>query len=292
AGFRIDNKGAIIIGINDVITEDGIKSPSKDADVKAGDILLSVDGVQINNSSDIENALADFEGDGVTIVLNRGGEIVIKIIKPAKDVSGKYRLGMFVRDEITGIGTVTYIKKDLSFAALGHPVVDYNYQRPVDVNSGEVYRCSIIGVNKGERGKAGEIRGFFASDKAVGTIECNKNEGIFGKINDEEFVKNLSLIEVGKAKPGKASIYTTLDGCEPLSYGIDIVKVDSKAPENKNLVIKITDEKLISKTNGILQGMSGSPIVQNNKIVGAVTHVFLNDPSRGFGILIGNMLDA
>ena len=290
AGFRIDNRGAMVIGVNDVITSNGLYSPSREAGIDSGDILLALDGRNVNSAADISTALADYDGNGVTATIERNGEIIIKILYPAKDLSGQYRLGMFVRDDVSGIGTITFIKDDLSFGALGHPIVEGENQRLVKINSGEVYSCNVIGVNRGERGKAGEIRGYFIEDAPIGTVDENLPEGIFGKITDKQFVSELKKLTVGTAKPGKASIFTTVEGTKPVEYEISIVKVDALAAGNKNLVIKITDDKLLEKTGGILQGMSGSPIVQGGKIVGAVTHVFINDPTRGFGISIENML--
>jgi len=289
AGFIIDNKGATIIGVNDVISKDGLFSPAKDADIKAADILVSIDGKEVNCAADIEKILSDYDGNGATAVIERDGEVLIKIVYPVKDLCGKYRMGMFIRDDITGIGTVTYIKANGEFGSLGHPVVDGCSQRIVKINSGRIFNCNIVGVHKGERGRAGEIRGYFPEDKAVGEISVNKNEGIFGKITDKEFYKDLKKIAFGTPKVGKATIFSTVEGTCPKEYEINIIKVDKNAAENKNLVIKITDDGLLDKTGGILQGMSGSPIVQNGMLVGAVTHVFINDPARGFGIAIDKM---
>jgi len=292
AGFVLNNKGATVIGVNDVITKDGIFSPSKEADIKAGDLLLSIDGKEINTALDIENALEGYDNCGATAVIDRDGEIIIKIVFPAKDLSGKYRLGLFVRDNVTGIGTITYVKKDGTFGALGHPVVEGCYQRIIKIDSGNAFKCNIIGVNKGEKGKAGEIRGYFIEDEPLGEIYKNTEEGLFGKITCKGFADGLIECPLGEPVPGKASIYSTVDGTTPCEYSVSIVKVDKKTSDNKQIVIKITDESLLNKTNGILQGMSGSPIVQNGKIVGAVTHVFLNDPTRGFGITINKMINS
>lgn len=290
AGFRIDNRGATIIGLNDVISSDGLYSPAKDAGIRAGDLMLTLDGKEINSAADIGVVLSDYDGNGITATIEREGEIIIKIVYPAKDISGKYRMGMFVRDDVSGIGTITYIKENNEFGALGHPVTEGESQKALRINSGVAYGCNIIGVNRGVRGKAGEIRGYFIEDEILGVIEKNTAAGIFGKITDEKFTDGLKKMETGEAKPGKASLYSTVEGTRPKEYEITIVKADRSAAENKDLVVKITDEKLIEKTGGILQGMSGSPIVQNGKLVGAVTHVFLNDPTRGFGISIEKMI--
>ena len=290
-GFKLDNVGATVIGLNDVITRDGLESPAKDAGIKAEDLLISLDGKEINDAKDISDVLSGYDGNGITAVVERDGEVLIKIVYPAKDISGKYRLGLFIRDNICGIGTITFIKQDCTFGSLGHPVVEGENQKPVRINGGDAFACNIIGVNKGVRGKAGEIRGYFIEDEPIGVICENTLAGVFGKITDGSFTDDLRKVRVGKARQGDASIFSTVEGTKPKEYGISIVKVDDGAPENKNLVVKITDEKLLNKTGGILQGMSGSPIVQDGKIVGAVTHVFINDPTRGFGIAIEKMLD-
>ena len=290
AGFRIDNRGATVIGLNDVISANGLFSPAKDAGIRAGDVIMTLDGKEVNSAADIGMILSGYDGNGLTATVERDGEILIKILYPAEDVSGKYRMGMFIRDDISGIGTITYIKEDETFGALGHPIAEGESQRITKINSGAVYGCNVIGVNKGQRGKAGEIRGYFIEDEVIGTIEKNLPAGIFGRITDKKFTDGLKKLSIGEAKPGKAFIYSTVEGTRPKEYEITIVKAERSSPENKDIVVRITDEKLIGKTGGILQGMSGSPIVQNGKLVGAVTHVFLNDPTRGFGISIDKML--
>ena len=290
AGFRIDARGAIVIGVNEVISADGLYSPSKDAGISAGDIILSLDGKRVNGAEDIGTILSGYDGNGLTATVEKNGEINIKIIYPVKDLSGKYRLGAFIRDDVSGIGTITYIRENGDFGALGHPVTDGEDSKPVKVNSGEAYICNVIGVTRGERGRAGEIRGYFIEDRPIGIISANTPCGLFGMISDKKLTETLKKLPIGEARPGSAVMYTTVDGTTPSEFSVSVVKVEANAPENKNLVIKITDERLIDKTGGILQGMSGSPIVQGGKIVGAVTHVFINDPTRGFGILIDKML--
>jgi len=290
-GFEIDNKGATVIGVNDVITKEGLKSPSRDAEIAAGDLLLSLDGKEINSARDIEIALSDYDGNGITAVLERKGEVIIKIIYPAYDITGKYRVGLFIRDGISGIGTVTYVREDGRFGALGHPVVEGESQRIVKINSGKVFNCCVTGIKRGEQGVAGEIRGCFISDRSIGKIDSNTSKGLFGTIEEREAFNNCKKINLGTAKPGKAKLYSAVCGDGVCSYDVNIVKYDGCASENKNIVLKITDERLLDYTGGILQGMSGSPIVQDGRLVGAVTHVFINDPTRGFGISIANMMD-
>ena len=208
---------------------------------------------------------------------------------PEKDLSGNYKIGLFIREDLNGLGTVTFLTDNGTFASLGHPVSNENGEI-YSLRSGDVYESSIVGVNKAHRGKAGELKGLFLGTKPIGSITINTNVGLFGKItkfNPLEYVK----ISIGQAKIGKAEIVSTVDGQTPKKYEIDIVKIDNRIGNNKNYVIKVTDKDLLSYTGGILQGMSGSPIIQDGKIIGAVTHVFINDSARGYGININNMLD-
>ncbi len=286
AGFSIQTRGANIVGLCDVVSNDGVKSPSKDADIRIGDVILSIDNTEINCASDIENAINN--KTEVVLLINRCGEKLIKNIKPAKDSSGKSKLGVFVKDDVCGIGTITFIKGD-SFASLGHPVINDD-GNIANIINGNIFKCNISGCVKGERGKPGELKGMFLKTNSIGSIEKNTERGVYGKISQSFDKSKLLEIATGEATMGDATIFTTVKGSEPKKYNISIIKIDN---ENgcKNFVIKITDKNLLQITNGIVQGMSGSPIVQNGKLIGAVTHVFINDPTRGFGISINNMLN-
>ena len=290
AGFTINTRGAEIIGLTEVITESGVVSPAKDAGVEKGDILLSIGEKQTNCFEDIEKALQVYKNSETVVKLKRNGEEIVKCITPRLDLTGKYKLGLFVRDKLNGIGTITYIDTNNDFMALGHPICTEN-ERLIEITGGDLFTCSVFGVVKGERGKAGELRGMFLSDKSVGSITENKLVGIRGKINDNFNKKTLRLVEIGKGQVGNAKIVTTIDGQNPQEYDIQIVKVDSNESKNRNFVIKVTDKNLLKISGGIVQGMSGSPILQNGKIIGAVTHVFINDPTRGYGIEIDKMLN-
>ena len=287
AGFSLATRGAYVVGLCDVVGDKGVCSPSKDAEVKVGDIILYIDDYEINSAADIEKAVTD-ECEKIMIVFRKGEKIILEIT-PAKDFGGKFRIGVFIRDSVNGIGTVTYVKNG-RFASLGHPVLDDDGLL-LNIKGGILYPCNITGFIKGERGKPGELRGSFMKKTPCAEIDKNTDKGVYGTISDKSFTEGLRKIAVGEAKMGNASIITTIDGSEPMEYSISVIKVDSDNRDNKNYVIKITDETLISKTGGIIQGMSGSPIIQDNKIVGAVTHVFINDPARGFGISIENMLN-
>ena len=287
AGFSINEKGAEIIGLCDVITDKGIISPAKDSKLLTGDVIVSIGDVYTDSAKDIAVAIKD--GIKQTIIIERGKEKLVKDITPVKDINGEYKIGVFIRDNINGIGTITYIKGN-KFAALGHPVLrsDGSLMR---INGGDLYKCSVSGCIKGVRGKAGELKGVFVGKKNCGIIERNELTGVYGSLNSGFNFENLKEIEVGEGKPGDAVIYSTVSGEEVKEYKISIIKIDNDNNMNKNFVVKITDEGLIGITGGIVQGMSGSPIVQDGKLVGAITHVFINDPTRGFAVSINKMLN-
>ena len=289
AGFTVKTEGASVIGLSDIVTENGVISPAKNAEIKIGDIITRIGNLKIQDANSVAKALSTCEGNPVEITVVRNGEEIKKYLTPHLDKDGKYKLGVFLRDDLNGIGTITYFNEDGSFGALGHPILSENGDL-LNLTCGDAYICSIIGVVKGERGKAGELKGVFVDDEKIGCINSNKASGIYGTVDKNYNFKEYPKMEIESAKMGKASILTCIDGVTPCEYSISIVKVDDQNRENKNFVIKITDKELLSKTNGILQGMSGSPIIQDGKIVGAVTHVFINDPTRGFGISIYKML--
>ncbi len=285
-GFSISTEGAYIVGICDVITENGLRSPAKDAGLQSGDVLLSINDRKVNNAKDIEDAV--LSENQVIIGIKRYNEIIFTTLKPAKDVNNRYKLGVYVKDDMSGIGTITFIKGN-RFASLGHPILDEN-DSILSVSSGYIYNCNITGYVKGVKGRPGELRGVIDKKSSLGMVEKNLECGVFGLVKRPKPFTNLKEIKIGKAKMGNAYIYSTISGQTVKKYSISIVKVEEQG-ETKNFVVKITDKELLENTGGIVQGMSGSPIVQDGKLVGAVTHVFINDPTRGFGISIQNMLN-
>ncbi len=288
AGFGMQTRGAFVAGLSDVITDEGVKSPAKDAGLAQGDVILYINDVEVNNASDVERVLklSDKELD---VEYRRCENTYNVLFAPAIDLSGEKKLGIFIKDDISGIGTVTFIDGK-KIATLGHPVLDES-DGLLQIKSGKIFSCNITGCIKGERGKPGELRGVILKSEVLGTIDRNTEYGVFGTVNDDFDTHNMAQIEIGEGKIGEAFIYTTINGKEPKKYSVSIVKADNLLADTKNYVVKITDKELLDTTGGIVQGMSGSPIVQNGKLVGAVTHVFINDPTRGFGISINNMIN-
>lgn len=291
AGFLLKPQGVKIVGFVGVNGSEN-DSPAKKASVKVGDSILELNGVKLNGTKDLTLALQRSGGKEVELLLLRGEEKVKVNLTPASDGKGNYKIGVLVKDSVSGIGTVSYIEKDsLRFASLGHAVLDENGVS-LSLADDKVYACSVVGVNKGVRGKAGELKGLFLSDKQIATATTVLDTGIYGEFSPEydfSALKTVTTAGVNEAHVGKAIIYSTVSGTQPKEYEASIVKVDQKNKENKNFVIKITDEELIQETGGIVQGMSGSPILQDGKMIGAVTHVFLNDPTRGYGISMNEL---
>lgn len=295
AGFVLNTKTVEVIGVCEVITEDGIRSPAREAGIKTGDIIDKINGEEVNASSDINNLLSK-EYKKYEIEILRGDETLKLAVEPAKEMTtGGKRLGVLVKDSINGIGTVTYIDgKNKKFASLGHPVSDSN-NNLIEINGGTIYGSLIYDVKKGVRGTPGELRGAFENGVVIGKAKINCSCGVYGDLSDSfdcSKLLKISKANIDEVQIGSAYIYTTIYGTDADKYRISIVKVDKGNKENRNFVIKIDDDRLIEKTGGIVQGMSGSPIVQNGKLIGAVTHVFVNDPTRGYGIGIDNMLSS
>lgn len=293
AGFTLKSGNAQIIGLCEVMSENGVISPALQAGLRTGDKIIKVNEIKVETIARLNEIVEKSQGKTIAVEVKRQKETLTFRVSPVKDKATKrYKIGVLARDSVSGIGTVTYIDKDKGrFGSLGHSVVGENHEE-LKISDGIVYGCSIIGVSKGVRGHAGELRGMFLSNKTLGKAEKVCDCGIFGAVS-EEFETNDLLRAVASSQDatmGNAYIYSTINGVSPQKYEVEIVKVDKNNKENKNYVIKIIDETLIAETGGIVQGMSGSPIIQNGKLIGAVTHVFLNDPTRGYGIDIQTML--
>lgn len=293
AGFMLNLDGVQVVAVSEVETTYGMIAPAKDSGILPGDIFTELNNSKVSTIHELDGILSESEGMSIPYKIKRDGSILDGIIHPVQDKNDKkYKLGILIRDCVSGVGTITCIEKDTAkFGSLGHAVYGENKEH-LSVRDGKVYACSIVGVNKGVRGKAGELKGIFLNREPLGSATENKHTGIFGTYYDRI---NLPLVEtasLSSVKIGKAEIYTTIDGEVPQKYSINIVKVDKNNKEDKNFVIKITDKKLIDITGGIVQGMSGSPIIQNGKLIGAITHVFVNDPTRGFGIGINEMFGS
>jgi stage IV sporulation protein B len=256
-----------------------------------------VNGEDMENSIDLLKTIKESENEYIKVSILRSGKNLTKTIQLKKENNKDYKIGLWIRDSTAGVGTMTfYDDKTKTFGALGHPITDCDTNEPFLIKKGDMLESSIISVRKGEKGLPGELKGIFLNENnPSGTIEKNTQSGIFGEVtNTESLNKNMKPLKVGfrdEIYIGKAKIITTIDENGPQEFDIEIEKVLNQAtPNSKSMVIKITDPRLLQRTGGIVQGMSGSPIIQNNKIIGAVTHVLINKPDTGYGIYIEWML--
>lgn len=295
-GFSLNTKGLIVVGDNSVLTQEGNKETQKDKTILPGDILTEINGKEITSVSVVEEELNDFDNEFVNLkVLRKDKTIDIKL-KPAKDMeSNNYKLGLWVKNNASGVGTLTFVDQNKNFGALGHPITDYETGSVIPVQDGKIYNCSLVGITKGERGKPGELKCLFLQGKnSKGSVSKNTNSGVFGDIKDSSNIvdENKKAIVGNRinVKPGKAYIVSSVSGVRE-EYEIEIIKANNqKQKSDKSIIFRVKDKRLLSMTGGIVQGMSGSPILQDGKIIGAVTHVFLNDSTKGYGIYIDWML--
>lgn len=300
-GFSLNGDGVVVVLTGDVETENGVVDTLKNSDIKKGDIIKKINGEDVNSVADICRIANKEENKNkeLDVFLLRNSKEINTKIKSALDKNSKiYKLGLWVKDDASGIGTLTFIKKiDGRFGALGHAICDNDTKTVFNINSGEMYKCTIIGLNKGSKGRAGELKGLFMQGKNnIGKVDKNCDFGVYGNVNFEsDILDNKTAFKAGGrfyAKPGKAYIRTAIDGKNIKEYEVEIVKTNYQSTSNeKSMVIKVTDKELLSKTGGIIQGMSGSPIIQDNRIIGAITHVFINDPTKGFGIYLDWMIN-
>ena len=290
-GFSLNSKGVIVVG------ENNISSNSAKCVFNTGDIILKIGNTYIEEPQDILECLNEIKDEPTSIIVLRGGqEKEIVAIPQYDNNSDNYKLGLWVRDDAQGIGTLTFVTKDGKFGALGHSINDYETGVEIPVKDGGVYLCNLVGITKAKRGSAGELRCLFSQSKTpYGAVESNTQSGVYGKVyNTDELVDANLVAEIGSrmlVKLGKAKIVSAVGGLRE-EYDIEIIKTKYQASYGeKSFVFRVTDKRLISLTGGIVQGMSGSPIVQNGKVIGAVTHVFLNDATKGYGIYIDWMMD-
>ena len=293
-GIKMFQDGVMVIGFSDIETENGKKNPAKEAGLQLGDIVNAVGGQTVTTNEQVAAAFQSTQGQGVKVEYKRDGEAHVCMLYPVKDKSlATYRSGMWVRDSSAGIGTMTFVDNDTKiFAGLGHSINDTDTGKIVPLLSGEIVPVEVTGVEKSLAGTPGQIKGRFASAVPAGTIRANDESGVYGILYMPERKNTMEVALPQEVAAGPAQIYTTLDASGPQWYDIEIEKVSlNSESRTKNMVLRITDKKLLKKTGGIVQGMSGSPIVQNGRLVGAVTHVLVNDPVRGYGIFAEYMLE-
>jgi len=300
-GVKVKAAGIMIVGHHLVKTKNNERiSPGETAKLRLGDLIVEINGEPCNDISKIAaySETAGRNGMPMKLLVQRGKERFKTTITPAYDEEDKaWRLGLYIRDSAAGVGTLTFYAPDQGvYGALGHVITDMDTQTPIVVGSGEILQSSVSSINKSQSGEPGEKRAHFLKEgRTLGNVERNTPFGIFGKMKqlpDHAYhPEPISVAFAEEVKEGPAQILTVVDKQKVERFNIEIVHVNKQtSPATKGMVIKITDPKLLERTGGIVQGMSGSPIIQNGKLVGAVTHVFVNDPSSGYGCYIEWML--
>ncbi len=292
-GVKLKTKGVVVIGMNDIRGHSS--NPAYDAGIRIGDIITSVNGIQVLSAEDITKLVNESGGNAMKFTYSREGTESTANVTPLLDSNdSKYKTGIWVRDSTAGIGTVTYTDpKTGYFGGLGHGICDIDTGVLLPLEKGELYDVVISGVTKGTAGTPGELKGFFIDNKK-GVVYSNTECGVFGKADtvSNDLSDAIPIALRDEIKVGSAEIICTTEENTKVHYSIEIQKIFEQSTNTKNFIVRIADERLLEKTGGIVQGMSGSPIIQNGKLVGAVTHVLVNDPKRGYGIFIENMLAA
>lgn len=295
-GVKLYTDGVIVVGTKAVEIDGKEVDPAAACGLQTGDVIVSINGVNVYTADAVEEALNDNTGGPYTICYKRDGKVHETTLEPVYSPSeGSFKAGMWVRDSTAGIGTITfYNPKNNTFAALGHPINDVDTNEIMPLLEGEAVEASVTKVYKGSSEQTGSLSCSFGT-RSIGTLTKNTTSGIYGvyngsaKINESRYYEVASAQEVEK---GFAQVLTTIDDSGPQLYSIEISKINyNDTKDQKSMVIRVTDEKLIEKTGGIVQGMSGSPIIQNGRLVGAVTHVVVNDPEKGYAIFAQNMLE-
>lgn len=295
-GIYMKTDGVLVLGTDSIEGKDGQEyQPAKNL-VKEGDYIVSINTEEVSSKKELVSKMASLDTNEVVLSLRREEELIDVKIKAVQGTNGDYKLGIWVRDSVQGLGTLTFVTTDNQFGALGHGIHDTDTDELIEMEEGRVYETKILRIEKGEKGSPGGMEGMIVYNRynILGTIEKNTDIGIFGTLkNAESLTRQEEAVPVcakDDVKTGAAVIRCCVEGTVK-EYEIEIQKINYFAREtNKGMVIKVVDEELLEITGGIVQGMSGSPILQDGKIVGAVTHVFVNDPAKGYGIFIEEML--
>ena len=283
-GIKLFSRGVVVVKL----TEGG--SPARSCGLRTGDVILECGGTAVTSTEHFQSLLQTRGEEKTELEVRRGGGTVKLSVSPEANEKGVYCIGAWVRDSMAGIGTMTYYDPETGeFGALGHGITDVDTALLMPFSNGAILPSTVKAVKRGTAGSAGELRGDFDLTKDLGQLTANTQNGVFGVLEAAEYPKS-AAVPVGEAAVGPALIRSNVEGDETEEYEIEILKVVPEASDGRNLVISVTDPDLIASTGGIVQGMSGSPILQDGKLVGAVTHVMVNDPAQGYGIFAENML--
>ena len=288
-GIKLFARGVLVVKLSDGGT------PAKNCGLQTGDVIVKCGGVSVTSTEQFQTLLQENGGDATDLQVRRDGENVTLSVSPQQNDQGQYAIGAWIRDSMAGIGTMTYYDPESgAFGALGHGITDVDTAQLMPFSSGSILPSTVKAVKKGAVGQAGELRGDFDLTQDLGTLSANTAAGVFGTVEADGFAANLSqalpVAAASEVRTGPAVILSNVEGDNVQEYDVEILQIVSNSADGRDLVLSVTDPELIAATGGIVQGMSGSPILQDGKFVGAVTHVLLNDPTKGYGILMETML--
>lgn len=292
-GIKMFSDGALVVGFSDILGEKGYCNPAREAGVKLGDRIISVEGTSVHSNEELSAALKNSRSDTVNLQIERDEKSITLQVHLQHGTAGKGKLGVWVRDSSAGIGTMTFWEAETNrFAGLGHAISDTDTGRSIALLSGEVSRVNITGFAAGAPGLPGELKGeFLEKSGELGKIASNQAQGVYGTLTETLGGTPYEVAAAQEITKGPAQILTTISGAEPQYYDVVIERIALRTSDpNKNMILRVTDKRLLDSTAGIVQGMSGSPILQNGRLVGAVTHVLVNDPTRGYGIFAQEMI--
>mgnify|MGYP000033145716 FL=1 len=292
AGLKLFTQGVLVVGISQIQGEDNkIYKPYEEAGIEQGDSIIKINNEEIDSTEELLACISKCNGKAMDITYLKNGETIEKQITPVKTSKHTYKLGLWVRDAAAGVGTLSFYDIETnSIASLGHGIQDIDTSEMVDISSGEFVTSKIVTVKKGEKENPGRIEGSIENSTNIGGIYSNTKFGVYGYLKNKELLnldtkRAMNIALRNEIKQGKASILCTLEDGKQEEYEVNVQKIFlNNNEDNKSMVIKITDERLLEKTGGIIQGMSGSPIIQNGKLIGALTHVLVSDPTTGYGV--------
>ncbi|MGN1299406.1 MAG: SpoIVB peptidase [Candidatus Scatovivens sp.] len=297
-GLKLYTNGVLVVGMSEIENMDNqMERPFDNADIKEGDTIIKVNNTEIDSIESLKKEVNNSNGNTINLTLVRDGSILTSNIIPTKTEENEYKLGLWVRDAATGVGTITYYEPESKqFAALGHGITDTDTDKLIDIESGELVTSNIVSIKKGESGKPGEIKGSIINQLTIGNVTKNSIFGIYGDLTNLASLnidtsKSIKVALRNEIKTGSASIICNINGAETKEYSINIDKIyyDNDS-SNKSFIITVTDKELIERTGGIIRGLSGAPIIQNGKFVGAVTNVLVQDPKIGYGVFADLMI--
>ena len=295
-GIYMETKGVLVIDSGEITDREGIRRTPAEHIIQSGDYICEIDGKVLTGKRQLMQLVRENQGEPMELQVIRHQETIKLEMTPVETEDGSYKLGIWVRDNIQGIGTLTYVEPNGTFGALGHGISDADTGERLEISDGDLYRADILSIRKGTAGTPGDLRGVinYREENRIGTICGNSQYGIRGQMEPGKYTESMKKIPTGlkqEIQTGKAEIRCDIgDGIR--EYQCEILEIDSTARDtHKCFVLRITDDDLLSRTGGIVQGMSGSPVLQNGKLIGAITHVFVNDPTKGYGIFIENMME-